>query len=119
MATLLWKTGAAFVATGMITGAFGAHGLRRRPEMTVDNIHAWETASNYAIYNGLAMLAVSLHPRLSTNRFAGAAITAGGLVFSGSIWCLVLARDKLRFLGPITPLGGLAMISGYIALLLG
>ncbi|KAF9472247.1 DUF423-domain-containing protein [Pholiota conissans] len=113
----LWKTGAAFVSAGMITGAFGAHGLRRRPDMSSDNIHAWETASSYAVYNGLAMLILSLHPRFSKHRFAGPAIIGGGLVFSGSIWCLVLARERLRMLGPVTPLGGMVMIAGYLSLI--
>ncbi|KAF8974022.1 hypothetical protein BDZ97DRAFT_1778048 [Flammula alnicola] len=113
----LWKTGAAFVSTGMITGAFGAHGLRQRPGTTADNIHAWETASSYAVYNGLALLLLSLHPRFAAHRFAGPAVIGGGLVFSGSIWCLVLARERLRMLGPVTPLGGMVMITGYIALL--
>ncbi|KAF8198942.1 hypothetical protein BJ912DRAFT_950303 [Pholiota molesta] len=108
----LWKTGAAFVSVGMITGAFGAHGLRRRPEMTADNIHAWETASSYAVYNGLAMLLLSLNPRFAKHRFAGPAIIGGGLIFSGSIWCLVLARERLRIVGPVTPLGGMVMIAG-------
>ncbi|EAU93072.1 hypothetical protein CC1G_06792 [Coprinopsis cinerea okayama7 len=44
-----WKTGAAYAATGIMTGAFGelAHGLRKRPGITPDSIHAWETASSY------------------------------------------------------------------------
>ncbi|KJA29136.1 hypothetical protein HYPSUDRAFT_127862 [Hypholoma sublateritium FD-334 SS-4] len=100
------------VSTGMITGAFGAHGLRQRAGTTPDNIHAWETASSYAVYNGLAMLLLSLHPRFSAHRFAGPAIIGGGLVFSGSIWCLVLAHERLRMLGPATPLGGMVMIAG-------
>ena len=75
---------------------------------------------------------ISLHPRFAAHRFAGPAITAGGAVFSGSIFALVLARDKcvpiscgrpaiilillLRFkwLGPATPLGGSLMILGWV-----
>ncbi|TFK30540.1 DUF423-domain-containing protein [Coprinopsis marcescibilis] len=115
--TLLWKTGAAFAAVGVLSGAFGAHGLRKRPGMTPDSIHAWETASSYLVYNGLAMMLVSLHPRFASHRFAGPAIAAGGLIFSSSILALVLARDRFRFLGPITPLGGSMMIAGYISLI--
>ncbi|KAF8807503.1 hypothetical protein BYT27DRAFT_7223319 [Phlegmacium glaucopus] len=96
----------------MITGAFGAHGLRQRSGITPDRIHAWETASNYAIYNGLGMLLLSLHPRLSTHKFAGPAIAVGGLVFSVSIWCLVIGQERLNMLGPVTPLGGMVMIAG-------
>ena len=55
---------------------------------------------------------VSMHPRFAAHRFAGPAIAAGGFIFSSSIIALILAKDKLRFLGPITPMGGLLMISG-------
>lgn len=46
------------------------------------------------VYNGLALMMLSLHPRFSVHRFAGPAIVGGGLVFSGSIWCLVAARER-------------------------
>ncbi|KAJ8084112.1 hypothetical protein PM082_002879 [Marasmius tenuissimus] len=114
---LLWRTGAIFTAVGMVAGAFGAHGLKNRPGMTPDRIHSWETGAHYAIFNGLGLLAVSLHPRFALHRFAGPAIAAGGVLFSGSIFALVMNRD-LKALGPVTPLGGLVFISGYIALAL-
>ncbi|TFK41056.1 hypothetical protein BDQ12DRAFT_626228 [Crucibulum laeve] len=115
--TILWKTGAIFASVGVIAGAFGAHGLRRRAGITRESIHAWETASSYTVYNGLALLLVSLHPRFASHRFAGPAIAAGGLVFSGSIMALVLARDRLKMLGPVTPMGGMLMIAGYVSLI--
>ncbi|KZT05897.1 DUF423-domain-containing protein [Laetiporus sulphureus 93-53] len=115
---LLWKTGAILAGVGMLFGAFGAHGLKKRQGITPENINAWATASHYAIFNGLGLLLVSLHPRFATHKFAGPAIAAGGVVFSGSIIALVLAGDKLRWMGPITPLGGSLMIAGYIALAL-
>lgn len=80
--------------------------------MTSDRIHSWETASSYAvrwsfifkqervvnqrwqIYNGLGLLALSLHPRLSKHRFAGPAIALGGMVFSTSIWCLTIGQER-------------------------
>lgn len=46
------------------------------------------------MYNGLALLLVSLHPRFSSHRFSGPAIAAGGLIFSGSIMALVLGGDR-------------------------
>ncbi|KAI0830632.1 DUF423-domain-containing protein [Trametes gibbosa] len=116
--SFLWRAGALLAAAGIITGAFGSHGLKKRAGITPDNLHAWQTASNYAIYNGLALLLVSMHPRFATHRFAGPAIAVGSMVFSGSIMALVLARDRLRWLGPITPIGGSIMIAGYIALAL-
>ncbi|KAF9015246.1 hypothetical protein BDQ17DRAFT_1294906 [Cyathus striatus] len=115
--SLLWKTGAIFASVGIIAGAFGAHGLRKRSGMTADKIHAWETASSYAVYNGLALLLVSLHPRFGTHRLAGPAIAVGGFVFSSSIMTLVLAGERWKFLGPVTPVGGMAMIAGYVSLI--
>ncbi|KAH9898082.1 hypothetical protein C8Q73DRAFT_683607 [Cubamyces lactineus] len=112
----LWKAGAILAAAGMITGAFGTHGLQKRGGVTPEKLHAWQTASSYAIYNGLALLLVSMHPRFATHRFAGPAIAVGSMVFSGSIMALVLARDRLKWMGPITPIGGSIMIAGYIAL---
>ncbi|KAI0800946.1 DUF423-domain-containing protein [Fomes fomentarius] len=116
--SLLWRTGAIIAAVGIVAGAFGAHGLQKRKGITPENLHAWQTASNYAVYNGLALLAVSLHPRFALHRFAGPAIAVGTLLFSGSIVALVLARDRFRWVGPVTPIGGSVMIAGYIALAL-
>ncbi|KIJ68339.1 hypothetical protein HYDPIDRAFT_106518 [Hydnomerulius pinastri MD-312] len=115
--SFLWRSGAILAAAGMLAGAFGAHALKRRPGITADNLHAWGTASNYAIANGLGLMLVSMHPRFAAHRFAGPAIIAGSTVFSGSIVGLILFKN-LKFLGPITPLGGIAMIVGYVALAL-
>ncbi|OCH96204.1 DUF423-domain-containing protein [Obba rivulosa] len=115
---LLWRSGALIAAVGIIAGAFGAHGLQRRKGITPDQIHAWETASHYAVFNGLALLIASLHPRFAFHRFAGPAIAAGGIIFSGSIMALVLNRDRFRWMGPVTPMGGSIMIAGYLALAL-
>ncbi|KAI0756687.1 hypothetical protein C8Q80DRAFT_1129941 [Daedaleopsis nitida] len=115
---LLWRTGALLAALGVVTGAFGAHGLQKRKGITPENLHAWQTASSYAIYNGIALLAVSLHPRFALHRFAGPAIALGSVMFSGSIMALVLARDRFKWMGPITPIGGSIIIAGYIALAL-
>ncbi|KZV70305.1 hypothetical protein PENSPDRAFT_651583 [Peniophora sp. CONT] len=114
---LLWRAGAAFVATGMLTGAFGSHGLKNRAGMTPDRVSAFNTASHYAIFNGLGLLLVSSHPRFATHRFAGPAIAVGGVIFSASIWALTLNRDRFKALGPITPMGGLVMIAGYLSLI--
>ncbi|KAI5116920.1 hypothetical protein M0805_003993 [Coniferiporia weirii] len=114
---MLFQTGAAFATVGVIAGAFGAHGLKKRHGITADQIHSWETAAHYSMYNGLALMLLSMHPRFSAHRFAGPAIAAGGLVFSSSIVALVLNRDRFKFLGPVTPMGGMVMIAGYLSLL--
>ncbi|KAG8866952.1 hypothetical protein FRB97_003628, partial [Tulasnella sp. 331] len=56
-------------------------------------------------------MVISMHPRFAVHRFAGPAIAGGAAIFSGSIFTLVL-KPEWKFLGPITPLGGSAMIAG-------
>jgi uncharacterized membrane protein YgdD (TMEM256/DUF423 family) len=77
-----------------MAGAFGSHGLKGRANMTPDLIKSWETASHYALFNGVALLAVSMHPRFGRHAWAGPLIAAGTVVFSGSIMGLVLDREK-------------------------
>ncbi|KAI0051714.1 hypothetical protein FA95DRAFT_1554245 [Auriscalpium vulgare] len=113
---LLWRVGALFVAGGMLAGAFGTHGLKSRPGMTADKINSFATGAHYAVFNGLSLLLVSYHPRFAVHRFAGPAIAIGGLIFSSSVFALVLDRDRFKAIGPITPLGGLLMIAGYVSL---
>ncbi|KIY72863.1 hypothetical protein CYLTODRAFT_449601 [Cylindrobasidium torrendii FP15055 ss-10] len=120
MNRIIWKTGAVFATVGVIAGAFGGqftHGLRSKPGMTPEKIHAWETASHYAMFNGLGLLAVSLHPRFALHPVAGPAIAVGGALFSGSIFLLTLLSPNAKFLGPVTPLGGSILIVGYCSLL--
>ncbi|KAG8856483.1 hypothetical protein FRB91_000764 [Serendipita sp. 411] len=114
--SLVWRSGAILAATGIIAGAFGSHGLKSR--LTSEALDSWKIASNYSIFNGIALLAISMHPRFGKHAFAAPAIFLGSTIFSGSIALLVLNRERFRFLGPITPLGGTIMIAGYIALAL-
>ncbi|KIK71112.1 hypothetical protein GYMLUDRAFT_33241 [Collybiopsis luxurians FD-317 M1] len=113
----LWRAGALLCTLAVSTGAVGAHTLKNRPNITPDGINAWNTAAHYAMFNGLGLLLISMHPRFAIHRFAGPAILTGTALFSGSIFALTLNRD-LKFLGPVTPLGGLTMIAGYLSLAL-
>ncbi|KAK1925746.1 hypothetical protein DB88DRAFT_509400 [Papiliotrema laurentii] len=122
---LVWKTGALLTATGMSFGAFGSHGLRaRQPPLSEKLIANWGTASSYMIYNGLALLAISFHPGLNSGlkryKAAPIMIASGAALFSGTIFGLVLLRDGglRKVLGPLTPVGGMLMIGGYILLAL-
>jgi uncharacterized membrane protein YgdD (TMEM256/DUF423 family) len=81
-------------AVGMATGAFGAHGLRAR-NVSERSIGSWMTGSSYLVYNGLALLAISLHPRLTAAtssaqrmRIGTGMIVGGALTFSGTIFGL-------------------------------
>jgi uncharacterized membrane protein YgdD (TMEM256/DUF423 family) len=95
-------------------GAFGAHALKGSfgPEALV----TWETAARYQMYHALAMLAVGLAAqalRTTSLRVAGLLFLVGSLVFSGSLYALVLTGE--RWLGAITPIGGLALMAGWLA----
>ncbi|KAF8507153.1 hypothetical protein F5888DRAFT_1648018 [Russula emetica] len=113
---LLWRTGALFVAVGMLTGAFGTHALRFMAGLSPDRVEAFITAAHYAIFNGLGLCIISLHPRFGTHRFAGPAIAVGGFIFSVTIMAIVLSQGRLRNLAPVIPLGGMIMAAGYISL---
>ncbi|KAH9985395.1 hypothetical protein BJV74DRAFT_846938 [Russula compacta] len=113
---LLWRTGVLFVAAGIITGAFGTHALRSLPGISSDRVEAFITAAHYAIFNGLGLCIVSLHPRLSTHRFAGPAIAVGGFIFSVAIMAVVLSLGRLSVLQPVIPLGAMIVVAGYISL---
>ena len=100
---------------GVALGAFGAHGLKSR--VAPDMLAVFETGVRYQMYHALALLllgalASTLNPRLAN--VAGWAFTAGILVFSGSLYALVLS--DVRILGAITPIGGVAFLIGWACL---
>lgn len=111
-----WIAAAAvFGATAVGLGAFGAHGLRAHA--TPEQIGSWSTASQYQLVHALALLALALYGAQAGKNIALPAClwSAGMVCFSGSIYLLVLTSQK--WLGPVTPLGGLLLITGWLALL--
>ena len=99
-------------AGAVLMGAFGAHALRG----VFDAPHSelWHTAVNYHVWHALALaLAVGLG-RGRSGRVAVAAFALGIVLFSGSLYALALGAP--RWTGIITPFGGVAFISGWIAL---
>ncbi|KAL2146403.1 hypothetical protein VTI28DRAFT_4156 [Corynascus sepedonium] len=107
--TLLWKTGAVFGAAAVGLGAFGAHGLKKRISDPT-KLANWSTAAQYQLVHSVALLVASNNP------VAGALFTAGMTMFSGSLYALTLDTERFRFMGPVTPLGGLCLIGGWLAL---
>jgi len=106
-------------ATGVGFGAFGAHALKARL-LASDTLSAWETAVHYHLLHSVALLVLALWVRLvpaDSNAIvtSGWLLVAGILLFSGSLYCLALGGP--RWLGPVTPLGGLAFILGWLWLL--
>lgn len=100
----------------VIAGAFGAHGLRSRVEP--DQLSAWATASQYHLLHSILLLALALFAAQAGRsiQLQGSLLTAGMVLFSGSIYLLVLT--EMRWLGPVTPLGGLCLIAGWLSMLL-
>jgi uncharacterized membrane protein YgdD (TMEM256/DUF423 family) len=107
-------------ATAVALGAAGAHGLRpmlMERGMTV----AWETAARYHFFHALGLLALAVLLRQLPTRtdrwlgWAGRLWVVGVLLFSGSLYLLALGGP--RWLGPITPLGGVALIAGWLLLI--
>ncbi len=112
-----WLIVAALLGTlGVVLGAFGAHGLRARLEP--QQLASWQTAVQYHLLHTLALAGLALHAAQSGRAIGLQAwlFTAGIVLFSGSIYLLVLGGP--RWLGPVTPLGGLCMIGGWLSLLL-
>lgn len=105
--------GALNAALAVICGAFGAHGLKARVDAAL--LDTWATASEYHFYHALGLLLAGLLAKQfgSTGMVtAGWILFAGMLVFSGSLYLLVLSGQ--RWLGAVTPLGGTALIIGWL-----
>lgn len=116
MERLFFLTGSAAAVVAVLLGAFGAHGLRGR--LTPEMLAVFETGVRYHFYHALALLAVAYAAGRWPGSAAGAAgwlFLAGILLFSGSLYLLSLTET--RWLGAITPFGGLAFIAGWVALL--
>jgi uncharacterized membrane protein YgdD (TMEM256/DUF423 family) len=104
-----------FVAVA--AGAFGAHGLRSR--LAPDLLAIFETAARYQMYHALALLAVAWAATRwpgTLSGWAGWLFVVGTVIFSGSLYALALTG--LRWLGAITPIGGLCFLGGWLCLAL-
>lgn len=104
-------------ALSVASGAFATHTLKN--SLTLKALAIWETAAKYQMYHVLALILVALLltrneiASLSLN-IAGWAFISGIMLFSGSLYALSLSG--IKWLGAITPLGGLAFIIGWIAI---
>jgi uncharacterized membrane protein YgdD (TMEM256/DUF423 family) len=103
-------------ASGILLGAFGAHALREHLDPAA--LATWQTAVQYHILHALALLALSLHARATGRPIALASwlFLAGVVLFSGSLY--LLATAGWTWLGPVTPVGGLCLIAGWLSLAL-
>lgn len=108
---------AIYGGTGVALGAFGAHALRGRLEPRL--LETFQTGVQYQLIHAAVLLAIALlleqWGRSLALDIAAWAVVAGVLLFSGSLYGLVLT--DMRWLGPVTPVGGVCFIAGWIALL--
>lgn len=115
--------GALLAGSGVVLGAFGAHALTAR--LSPAQLETWDTAVLYQFVHALALLvtgvlthsASAFQMAPSAPARASAAFIAGVLLFSGSLYALALGAP--RWLGPVTPIGGAALIVGWLLLIAG
>jgi len=114
---LFFSLGAASAFVAVAAGAFGAHALRAR--LDAGALAVFETGARYQMYHALGLLAVgwaaARWPGPWATR-AGWLFVLGTVLFSGSLYGLALSG--VRWLGAITPLGGVAFLAGWICLAL-
>lgn len=116
MAARTWLVvGAVSAGLAVAAGAFGAHALRAR--LSAADLTTFETGARYQMYHALALLAVgwvALRSPSAAATTAGWCFTIGTALFSGSLYLLTLTGT--RWLGAVTPLGGVAFLAGWVAL---
>ncbi|HQW44183.1 MAG: DUF423 domain-containing protein [Chitinophagaceae bacterium] len=114
---------AIFGGLAVALGAFGAHGLEG---ITKDEkiLHGFQTGVQYQMYHALALLFIALlYDKLPGKwlKWAGNSFIAGIFLFSGSLYLLTFLKiqesSSVKLVGPVTPLGGLFFIAGWLFLL--
>lgn len=123
------RWGACLAALGVMLGAFGAHGLEDRlvdlgyHSDLAKRLGWFETAVKYHLIHAVGMIVMGLviERRAAGKllRFASVFLLSGIVLFSGSLYAMTLLSDQFRWLGAITPLGGLAFIIGWLLLAAG
>ena len=107
-AVTLFRIAAGLCFVAVALGAFGAHALKATLQ-TSGMLDAWNKAVLYHFLHAIAVMALALHG--AGNRAACLLLLAGILLFSGSLYAMALTN--IRWLGAITPLGGLCFLAGW------
>ncbi|MFN0189569.1 MAG: DUF423 domain-containing protein [Bacteroidia bacterium] len=112
--------GALFAAFSVVFGAFGAHQLK--DIVGANHLLTWETACRYEMVHALALLFISQIGVVNKHvKWAGIYFIIGIFLFSGSLYLIAL-KDvfsmNLKFIGPLTPIGGVFFIVGWIKIFL-
>ena len=114
---VFFSIGAASAFIAIAAGAFGAHALRARLEPQM--LSVFETAARYQMYHALALLACAW----ASTKWPGALVSTaawlfvgGSVAFSGSLYALSLTGE--RAFGAVAPIGGLALLGGWVCLVM-
>ncbi|WP_282134340.1 DUF423 domain-containing protein [Seonamhaeicola maritimus] len=111
-------TGAIFGMLSVIFGAFGAHALKKT--LSNEQLKSFETGIKYQMYHAIVLLVLGFNSEYTSQSIYWC-FSIGILLFSFSIYGLVLSDakgKKIRFLGPITPVGGLLLIVGWVLIII-
>lgn len=112
-ARFVWRAGCMLALVAVAAGAFATHGLRGA--IPAERLAVFETAARYQMYHALALLVAARAVEASrAARWAAWLFVCGIVVFSGTLY--LLALSGVRWLGAITPVGGVAFLAGWIAL---
>lgn len=119
MKEIVLIAGAFYGATAVILGAFGAHALKKI--FSEEQLKSFETGVRYQMYHAIVLLVIGFNLNFlsDTEKWGAWAFITGIFLFSFSIYglCYSSAKNrKMKFLGPVTPLGGLFLLSGWIFL---
>ncbi len=117
MNRFLLLAGTAVMFLGVSAGAFGAHALSSYFEKFPNLAGTYDTAVRYQLIHGLAIVGTAIlfaHIPTPQVRWAGNAFLIGTIVFSGSLYLLVMTKKS--WLGAITPIGGVAFLAGWLLL---
>lgn len=124
MQTFFLKTAAILGALAVLSGAFGAHALKNL--LSDKYLGVFETAVRYHFYHVFALLTVGILCKDFQNNYllwSGRLFCYGILVFSGSLYVMTIleamGRQGFRWIGAITPIGGLCLIAGWILMAIG
>ncbi|ACE84750.1 DUF423 domain-containing protein [Cellvibrio japonicus] len=114
MARVFLVIGALSGLLSVVLGAFAAHGLKQ--QLSDSALQAFQIGVQYQMYHALALilaaLLLMLQPAWTGLKASGLAFILGALLFSGSLYALALGGP--RWLGPVTPLGGLSFMLGWL-----
>lgn len=111
-------TAALFGMLSVVFGAFGAHALKKI--LSTEQLQSFEVGVKYQMYHAIVLLVLGFNTHQTSSTIYWC-FTLGIVLFSFSIYGLVLSDakgKKFRFLGPITPIGGLLLVSGWLSLLI-